>query len=1096
MSDKTVSVGLRIDGDASGAVKAVAAIESSMAKSSAQAGALDTELGKVQAQILAMGAAAKDLPGVKAAADSVEQLANGAVKATAGTASLVAEERRLALEAANVANAGRAIDAAFKTLGIKSLKDVRAETERLQAALATIKATGIVGPDQERAVAALKFKLAELRTEAAAIPGSAASAKTAIAGIGSEARASESALGGMAGKAAAAVAALASFSAVTHLAGDIIKTGAAFETLETRLTSLLGSAESAQEAMGQIKQLAITTPFEVSALAESFVKLTAFGLQPSMEQMQALADTAATLGGGTESLSGITLALGQAWAKGKLQGEEILQMAERGVPVWDVLAQATGKNATELQKMSEAGELGRGTILKLVDALGKMNAGASEKMMATFSGAVSNAKDALAEFYDMVAKAGVLDFLTKQAQDLLAEFSRMKETGELDAAAKRMADAFVAAGEGIRSAIEAINALSGVIKFSAEVFVAWRLSALTLIPALSGVGAAATATAVQTTAMSVATERATIATRGLAVATRLLKGLTLVGLVEGAISLGTEFLRAKKAAEDGDRAVKKMLEPVAVNGPRDAIKAVVTETEAARFSLTEYQRAMIEMQAQGKATGDVLAAMVNKSDLGSVKGIAEMLSGLESVRKGAQATGAEIQTAIRDRLNKMSAGDLHDFGIMAQSAFDQGRISAGDLAATLNGSVDAALKQLGSSAEVSAGGMTARFIESSTAIGVVNDNFQRLKDSGQDAAAVLKEAFAGGLNTAKSVQDLEGLAVSIRQAGEQGNLSKKDVADFLDTISTKVDAIKPGIDSLAEAFKTLGMAAPEDLKKTAGAAEEAYNKIKAGSDFSRAGLANVKEAFKRMAEASIAANGGVASDTLRVKAEMMGFEVVVDSTGKTMLRTAEAADDLAGKVSAGGDSAKKAAGEYDDLADSISGAAEAGDGLSSVGVRGPSGSRGGGSSQADFTETLYRRGGSIEETRLAQKYVGELYARNQATMLTGNLGSDANAARLMKMAVNDAVDKALEAAREEIKTGKAVDLGTSVADIQARNLSRTPLTGIDDIIKRIKYAGTEAKGQVHRIELVSGNQRSNLSGSDDDVKNLLDILGTHKLRAS
>lgn len=260
MSDKTVSVGLRIDGDASGAVKAVAAIESSMAKSSAQAGALDTELGKVQAQILAMGAAAKDLPGVKAAADSVEQLANGAVKATAGTASLVAEERRLALEAANVANAGRAIDAAFKTLGIKSLKDVRAETERLQAALATIKATGIVGPDQERAVAALKFKLAELRTEAAAIPGSAASAKTAIAGIGSEARASESALGGMAGKAAAAVAALASFSAVTHLVGDIIKTGAAFETLETRLTSLLGSAESAQEAMGQIKQLAITTP--------------------------------------------------------------------------------------------------------------------------------------------------------------------------------------------------------------------------------------------------------------------------------------------------------------------------------------------------------------------------------------------------------------------------------------------------------------------------------------------------------------------------------------------------------------------------------------------------------------------------------------------------------------------------------------------------------------------------------------------------------------------------------------------------------------------------------------------------------------------
>ena len=82
-----------------------------------------------------------------------------------------------------------------------------------------------------------------------------------------------------------------------------------------------------------IKKLAAETPFDVAGLTESFVKLTAFGMKPTEAQMRSLSDIAANLGGGTETLSGVTLALGQAWTKTKLQGEEILQLAERGVLV-------------------------------------------------------------------------------------------------------------------------------------------------------------------------------------------------------------------------------------------------------------------------------------------------------------------------------------------------------------------------------------------------------------------------------------------------------------------------------------------------------------------------------------------------------------------------------------------------------------------------------------------------------------------------------------------------------------------------------------------------------------------------------------------
>ena len=51
--------------------------------------------------------------------------------------------------------------------------------------------------------------------------------------------------------------------------------------------------------------------------------------------MQAIVDQASKLGGGMERLNGISLAVGQAWAKQKLQGEEILQLVEHGVPVWE-----------------------------------------------------------------------------------------------------------------------------------------------------------------------------------------------------------------------------------------------------------------------------------------------------------------------------------------------------------------------------------------------------------------------------------------------------------------------------------------------------------------------------------------------------------------------------------------------------------------------------------------------------------------------------------------------------------------------------------------------------------------------------------------
>ena len=144
---------------------------------------------------------------------------------------------------------------------------------------------------------------------------------------------------------------------------SILTTGDQFERLRVQLEAIMGSMDEGERALAWIKDFTRNTPFQLEEISEAFVRLKAFGLDPMDGSMQAIVDQASKLGGGIERLNGITLAVGQAWAKQKLQGEEILQLVERGVPVWELLEKATGKNVQELQKLSSAGK--RGGILLL-----------------------------------------------------------------------------------------------------------------------------------------------------------------------------------------------------------------------------------------------------------------------------------------------------------------------------------------------------------------------------------------------------------------------------------------------------------------------------------------------------------------------------------------------------------------------------------------------------------------------------------------------------------------------------------------------------------------------------------------------------------
>lgn len=225
---------------------------------------------------------------------------------------------------------------------------------------------------------------------------------------------------------------------------NLLNVASASENARRALQNLYGGQEAGNRAFERLKDIARDNGLAFNDVVETAKKLKSFGLDPLKGSLQALIDQNAAVGGSMEDLDGKVLALGQAWAKQKLQGEEILQLVERGVPVWDLLQKATGKNVAELQKLSEAGKLGRDTISALVAEIGKANSGAASAGLSGLSGLVAQVSARWQDFLNRIADSGVTDYFKQQLQSLLGS------TGNLDALARRVANAIIGVVETVK----------------------------------------------------------------------------------------------------------------------------------------------------------------------------------------------------------------------------------------------------------------------------------------------------------------------------------------------------------------------------------------------------------------------------------------------------------------------------------------------------------------------------------------------------------------------------------------------------------------------------------------------------------------------
>lgn len=188
-------------------------------------------------------------------------------------------------------------------------------------------------------------------------------------------------------------------AALSALGGIGVKLAMDFEEARVAFTTFFGDARKADRFVRQLEIRGRRTPFGFAGLQESARSLLAFGFtaEQVLEMIEPLGDAVAAMGGGQDTFERIARALGQMKAKGKVSAEELLQLAEAGVPAYQFLAEEIGTSIPQAMEMAQRGAI---PVARAIDAIisgmRKRFAGAMAAQMQTNKGFLRGIRESTA----------------------------------------------------------------------------------------------------------------------------------------------------------------------------------------------------------------------------------------------------------------------------------------------------------------------------------------------------------------------------------------------------------------------------------------------------------------------------------------------------------------------------------------------------------------------------------------------------------------------------------------------------------------------------------------------------------------------------
>lgn len=516
-------------------------------------------------------------------------------------------------------------------------------------ALNPLRAVSAASKKTQQAVDKLKQAVQRTAPAFQKMRAQAESALQKIKAKAKEAAASFKGFGKAAAIAAGSAAALAGLRFAFIQAGEL-------ERQTKSLQVLTGSLKTAKGIISDLQAFGAVTPFTSQELIETAKRMKAFGFETGkvVGITKRLADVAGATGA---DLGGIATAFGQIQAKGRLQGEELLQLQERGVALQDELRKMYGLTGEEFSKALQKGQIGaesvEAALIRLTEKGGKYANGAIAQSDTLF-GKLSTLQDAIGRLGQNIGQAlsPIFKFLITQITNIANSINNLFARIEARRAAIKELRESGLKGANLRKAIRDIDVSETVAAQAAA-----AAAPTPEIPALlRGNAAAGGADSAQATTDA---ERLAEAARQQAVASeervQSLQNQTLLASAlsneerqqfERQIQIN-EILRNKRGLTD-DQVKAELQATIALH---DQIDATDQLKKAAQERKTEEERVQERLEAQAQQLKQLYESIGASIQAGIVDTITSAIDGSKSLKESLSG------------LLKQVGGILLNFGI-------------------------------------------------------------------------------------------------------------------------------------------------------------------------------------------------------------------------------------------------------------------------------------------------------------------------------------------------------------------------------------------------------------------------------------------------
>lgn len=219
--------------------------------------------------------------------------------------------------------------------------------------------------------------------------------------------------------------------AIGSLPGDIIGVGATFEQLETTLTTIEGSSDKAKAALDWVTDFAATTTYDLGEVAEAFVRMRAYGLDPMSGQLEGIGNAASAMGKSlmqgveaiADAVTGENERLKEFGIRAKAEGDKITYTWQQN---GETMTKTVKKDGTEI-------------IRALLEIFGRFD-GAMEEQSKTWKGMVSNALDQWTIFLKSIGDAGYYEDVKRRFRDMMDVVDQWRKDGLLDRTAQAISN--------------------------------------------------------------------------------------------------------------------------------------------------------------------------------------------------------------------------------------------------------------------------------------------------------------------------------------------------------------------------------------------------------------------------------------------------------------------------------------------------------------------------------------------------------------------------------------------------------------------------------------------------------------------------------